>query len=132
MSQSNQPHFYIELSSNLPFFSSFFSNKGEVTGMFIVVGLPAAAILFTAITTAVPRRRAKKFDQDVAQAAVETAPTGTTTATAVMTTVTTATQLTAMGRMRNLPCLMVDRLTRRMSQATLDVDLLVLLLISAP
>jgi hypothetical protein len=55
------------------FFSfSFFSNKGEVAGVFTVVGLPAAV---TAITAAAHRRRAKKFDQDIAQAAMEAATT---------------------------------------------------------
>jgi hypothetical protein len=53
----------------------FFSNKGEVAGVFTVVSLPAAAILFTAITTAAHRRLAKKFNQEVAQAAMEAATT---------------------------------------------------------
>jgi hypothetical protein len=53
----------------------FFSNKGEVAGIFTVVGLAAIAILITAITTIIRRRRAKQFDKNTAEAAMQAAAT---------------------------------------------------------
>lgn len=51
----------------------FFHNTGEVAGVFTVVGLVGVALIIALLTNAVRRRRAKKFDQDVAQAAAEAA-----------------------------------------------------------
>ncbi|CAL1703073.1 unnamed protein product [Somion occarium] len=52
---------------------SFFDNKGAVAGVFTVVGIIALVIIFALITNAVRRRKAKKFDRDVAEAAAEAA-----------------------------------------------------------
>lgn len=52
---------------------SFFSNTGAVAGVFTVVGLVAVAIFIALVTNAVRRRRAQKFDRDVAEAAAEAA-----------------------------------------------------------
>ncbi|KAI0933354.1 hypothetical protein AcV5_005517 [Taiwanofungus camphoratus] len=51
----------------------FFQNKGAVAGVFTVVGLVVAAIVVALLTNAIRRRRAKKFDRDVAEAAAEAA-----------------------------------------------------------
>lgn len=51
----------------------FFHNKGAVAGVFTVVGLVVAVLLVAFITNAVRRRRAQKFDKDVALAAAEAA-----------------------------------------------------------
>lgn len=53
--------------------NSFFSNTGAVAGVFTVVGLIVVAIFIALLTNAVRRRRAKKFDRDVAEAAAEAA-----------------------------------------------------------
>ncbi|KAH7905948.1 hypothetical protein BJ138DRAFT_700343 [Hygrophoropsis aurantiaca] len=53
--------------------SSFFSNTGAVAGTFTVVGLVVVALGIALITNAVRRRRAKRFDRDVAEAAAEAA-----------------------------------------------------------
>ncbi|KAH7919804.1 hypothetical protein BV22DRAFT_1040583 [Leucogyrophana mollusca] len=53
--------------------SSFFSNTGAVAGVFTVVGLVVVAIFIALVTNAVRRRRAKRFDRDVAEAAAEAA-----------------------------------------------------------
>jgi len=53
--------------------SSFFQNKGEVAGVFAAVGVVAAIILIALITQAIRRRRAKRFDDEVADAAAEAA-----------------------------------------------------------
>ncbi|KAG1842695.1 hypothetical protein C8R48DRAFT_837907 [Suillus tomentosus] len=53
--------------------NSFFSNTGAVAGVFTVVGLIVIAIFIAIVTNAVRRRRAKKFDRDVAEAAAEAA-----------------------------------------------------------
>ncbi|KAG1884545.1 hypothetical protein F4604DRAFT_180668 [Suillus subluteus] len=53
--------------------SSFFSNTGAVAGVFTVVGLVVVAIFVALVTNAVRRRRAQKFDRDVAEAAAEAA-----------------------------------------------------------
>jgi hypothetical protein len=58
-----------------PLSRRFFGNKGEVAGVFTVVGLIAVAILFTAVTTVIRRRRAQQFDKDVAEAAMQAAAT---------------------------------------------------------
>ncbi|KAG2140945.1 uncharacterized protein EDB93DRAFT_1105859 [Suillus bovinus] len=53
--------------------NSFFSNTGAVAGVFTVVGLIVVAIFIALVTNAVRRRRARKFDRDVAEAAAEAA-----------------------------------------------------------
>lgn len=53
--------------------NSFFSNTGAVAGVFTVVGLIVVAIFVALVTNAVRRRRAQKFDRDVAEAAAEAA-----------------------------------------------------------
>lgn len=58
-----------------PLSHRFFGNKGEVAGVFIVVGLIAVAILFTAITTIIRCHCEKQFDKDVAEAAMQAAAT---------------------------------------------------------
>ncbi|KAH9927024.1 hypothetical protein B0H21DRAFT_136414 [Amylocystis lapponica] len=54
-------------------FRRFLQNKGELAGVFTVVGLVVVAILVALITNAVRRRQAKKFDRDVAEAAADAA-----------------------------------------------------------
>ncbi|KAI0697765.1 hypothetical protein BC835DRAFT_735086 [Cytidiella melzeri] len=51
----------------------FFKNHGAVAGVFTVVGLVALALLIALLTNAIRRRRALKFDKDVAVAAREAA-----------------------------------------------------------
>ncbi|KAI0339538.1 hypothetical protein BDW22DRAFT_1361628 [Trametopsis cervina] len=51
----------------------FFANHGAVAGVFTVVGLVALALFIALLTNAVRRRRARKFDKDVAEAAREAA-----------------------------------------------------------
>ncbi|KAI0083138.1 hypothetical protein BDY19DRAFT_998828 [Irpex rosettiformis] len=51
----------------------FFDNHGAVAGVFTVVGLVVLVIVTALVTNAVRRRRAQKFDQDVAEAAREAA-----------------------------------------------------------
>ncbi|TFY67348.1 hypothetical protein EVJ58_g1675 [Rhodofomes roseus] len=53
--------------------TSFFQNKGEVAGVFAAVGIVAAIIIIALITQAIRRRRAKAFDDEVADAAAEAA-----------------------------------------------------------
>lgn len=53
--------------------NSFFSNTGAVAGVFTVVGLIVIAIFIALVTNAIRRRRAQKFDRDVAEAAAEAA-----------------------------------------------------------
>jgi len=53
--------------------NSFFKNTGAVAGVFSVVGLIVIAIFVALVTNAVRRRRAQKFDRDVAEAAAEAA-----------------------------------------------------------
>ena len=53
----------------------FFDNTGAVAGTFSVVGLVGLGILIFVITTVIRRRRAEKFDEDVALAAAEAAAT---------------------------------------------------------
>ncbi|KAF9229024.1 hypothetical protein BS17DRAFT_877486 [Gyrodon lividus] len=53
--------------------NSFFSNTGAVAGVFTVVGLIAVALAIALLTNAIRRRRAQKFDRDVAEAAAEAA-----------------------------------------------------------
>ncbi|PPQ73291.1 hypothetical protein CVT24_012314 [Panaeolus cyanescens] len=53
----------------LPLFSHrFFENKGAVAGVFTVVGLIGLALLVALVTNAVRRRRARKFDRELAEA----------------------------------------------------------------
>lgn len=52
---------------------SFFQNTGAVAGVFTVVGIIVVAIVIAILTTALRRRRAKRFDRDVAEAAREAA-----------------------------------------------------------
>ncbi|KAL5511968.1 hypothetical protein ACEPAH_5187 [Sanghuangporus vaninii] len=49
----------------------FFGNTGAVAGVFTVVGLVALIIVFVLATNVIRRRRAKKFDDEVAEAAAE-------------------------------------------------------------
>ncbi|KAF8055573.1 hypothetical protein FPV67DRAFT_1458626 [Lyophyllum atratum] len=51
----------------------FFQNTGAVAGTFAVVGLVALALLIFLISTIVRRRRAKRFDREIAEAAAEAA-----------------------------------------------------------
>ncbi|KAF9235295.1 hypothetical protein BU15DRAFT_78128 [Melanogaster broomeanus] len=53
--------------------NSFFSNTGAVAGVFTVVGLIVVALVVALVTNAIRRRRAQKFDRDVAEAAAEAA-----------------------------------------------------------
>lgn len=54
----------------------FFENKGAVAGVFTVVGLVALVLGIVFVTNAVRRRRARKFDQEIAEAAREAAHAG--------------------------------------------------------
>lgn len=54
---------------------TFFQNTGAVAGTFTVVGLIGLAILIFIITAVIRRRRADRFDKDVALAAAEAAAT---------------------------------------------------------
>ncbi|GLB45598.1 hypothetical protein LshimejAT787_2400560 [Lyophyllum shimeji] len=51
----------------------FFQNTGAVAGVFTVVGLVAVALCIALITNIVRRRRAQKFDREIAEAAAEAA-----------------------------------------------------------
>ncbi|KAF9446085.1 hypothetical protein P691DRAFT_227964 [Macrolepiota fuliginosa MF-IS2] len=51
----------------------FFHNTGAVAGVFTVVGLIVLAILIAFITNTIRRRRAKKFDDEIAAAAHDAA-----------------------------------------------------------
>ncbi|KAG8217108.1 hypothetical protein J3R82DRAFT_5138 [Butyriboletus roseoflavus] len=53
--------------------NSFFSNTAAVAGVFSVVGLIVVAIVVALVINTVRRRRAQKFDRDVAEAAAEAA-----------------------------------------------------------
>jgi len=53
----------------------FFQNTGAVVGVFVVVGVVAAALAVFVITLFIRRRRAKQFDRDVQEAAREAAQT---------------------------------------------------------
>jgi hypothetical protein len=53
----------------------FFDNTGAVAGTFSVVGLVGLGILIFIVTTVIRRRRAERFDKDVALAAAEAAAT---------------------------------------------------------
>ena len=53
----------------------FFGNTGAVAGTFSVVGLVGLGILIFVVTSVIRRRRADKFDKDVALAAAEAAAT---------------------------------------------------------
>jgi len=53
----------------------FFDNTGAVAGTFSVVGLVGLGILIFIVTAVIRRRRAEKFDKDVALAAAEAAAT---------------------------------------------------------
>ena len=55
---------------------SFFHNKGAVAGVFAAVGVVALILFIVFITNEVRRRRAKKFDREVAEAAAEAAASG--------------------------------------------------------
>lgn len=52
----------------------FFANKGAVAGVFSVVGLIGLVFIIALITNAIRRRRAKKFDKEIAEAAAVPAP----------------------------------------------------------
>ncbi|EAU80769.1 hypothetical protein CC1G_04879 [Coprinopsis cinerea okayama7 len=51
----------------------FFQNTGAVAGVFSVVGLIVLAIIIAVVTNGIRRRRAKKFDREIAEAAREAA-----------------------------------------------------------
>ncbi len=51
--------------------SSFFENKGAVIATFTVVGVAAIVFLAFLCSNLVRRRRARRFDQEVANAAAE-------------------------------------------------------------
>ena len=53
----------------LNYLYSFLNNKGAVAGVFTVVGLLGLALLIAIVTNVIRRRRAKKFDDEVANAA---------------------------------------------------------------
>ncbi|KAF5372314.1 hypothetical protein D9615_009229 [Tricholomella constricta] len=53
--------------------NGFFDNTGAVAGVFTVVGLVALALLVAFITNIIRRRRAKRFDREIAEAAAEAA-----------------------------------------------------------
>ncbi|KAI6128047.1 hypothetical protein EDD17DRAFT_1626495 [Pisolithus thermaeus] len=53
--------------------TSFWNNTGAVVGVFTVVGLIGLALLILIITTAIRRRRAVKFDKEIAAAAADAA-----------------------------------------------------------
>lgn len=63
------------MSSNSNSSKGFFQNTGAVAGTFSVVGLIGLGILIFLVTTVMRRRRADKFDKDVALAAAEAAAT---------------------------------------------------------
>ncbi|KAG6915088.1 hypothetical protein DXG01_013535, partial [Tephrocybe rancida] len=52
---------------------SFFQNTGAVAGVFTVVGLIALGLLIALIINIIRRRRAKRFDREVEEAAAEAA-----------------------------------------------------------
>ncbi|KAF8627157.1 hypothetical protein AX17_006373 [Amanita inopinata Kibby_2008] len=61
-------------TTNVPSSSrGFFHNTGAVAGVFTVVGLIVVAILIAFVVNYVRRRRAEKFDREIAEAAAEAA-----------------------------------------------------------
>ncbi|KAJ6500911.1 hypothetical protein C8R45DRAFT_83545 [Mycena sanguinolenta] len=52
----------------------FFQNKGAVAATFTIVGLVAAGILFALVTSALRRRRARRFDREIAEEAKRVPP----------------------------------------------------------
>ncbi|KAI8974156.1 hypothetical protein BD414DRAFT_182340 [Trametes punicea] len=62
-----------DLASHGTSSKGFFHNTGAVAGVFAVVGLAAAAIIVAIVTNAIRRRRAKKLDREIAEAAAEAA-----------------------------------------------------------
>lgn len=62
-----------DLSSQSTSSKGFFNNKGAVAGVFAVVGVVALIIGFIFVTNAIRRRRAKKFDAEIEEAAREAA-----------------------------------------------------------
>ncbi|KAF7358994.1 hypothetical protein MSAN_01239900 [Mycena sanguinolenta] len=52
----------------------FLQNKGAVAATFTIVGLVAAGILFALVTTALRRRRARRFDREIAEEAKRVPP----------------------------------------------------------
>lgn len=61
------------LPTHLFFHPRFFNNRGAVAGVFTVVGLIVLAIIVALITNGIRRRRAKKFDDEIAAAAHDAA-----------------------------------------------------------
>ncbi len=61
--------------SVIDFDSRFFKNTAAVAGVFTVVGLIGLVLVIALGTNAIRRRRAKRFDADVAAAAAEAAAT---------------------------------------------------------
>ncbi|KJA20340.1 hypothetical protein HYPSUDRAFT_817144 [Hypholoma sublateritium FD-334 SS-4] len=55
------------------FFCRFFANTGAVAGVFSVAGLIVLAIAIALITNGIRRRRARKFDRELAAATLEAA-----------------------------------------------------------
>ena len=64
---------HLSPSSPLRPLCSFFHNKGAVAGVFTVVGLIALIIFFILGTTFIRKRRARKFDKEIDEAAAEAA-----------------------------------------------------------
>ncbi|KAJ7607486.1 hypothetical protein FB45DRAFT_947753 [Roridomyces roridus] len=52
----------------------FLQNKGAVAAVFTIVGLVAAGIIFALVTNAIRRRRAKRFDREIAEEAKRAPP----------------------------------------------------------
>ncbi|KAF7353953.1 hypothetical protein MVEN_01081700 [Mycena venus] len=61
--------------SNRAATKGFLQNKGAVAAVFTIVGLVAAGVLFALVTSAIRRRRAKRFDREIAEEAKRARPT---------------------------------------------------------
>jgi len=65
--------FLCGILANSCFQIRFFSNTGAVAGVFSVVGLIGLALIIALITNGIRRRRARKFDKELAAATLEAA-----------------------------------------------------------
>ena len=65
--------FRILLGTSANYRSSFFHNTGAVAGVFSVVGIIALVLIFFLTTSFIRRRRARKFDREIDEAAAAAA-----------------------------------------------------------
>ena len=67
------PRTACKFAASLTHVRSFFQNTGAVAGVFTVVGIVVLVLVIAIVTNAIRRRRAKKLDREIAEAAAEAA-----------------------------------------------------------